>query len=253
MNFKKEIAKVYKKLTKQQQIELYNRMKEGDQEARNILVECCLPMVVKIADQFASNNKHIDFDDLVQEGNLALVKAINVFDPHKYGRVSTLAHHAITNALITMTHKGKYKMKHPFVISSYASKLMKDIEAIESNDAKVIAEKLNRKVKTIKRMKSRMYNRTGIFTSSVTERKVAEEKKPDHFCLGYLVEILGDENLVSPMNSKIFIDYYGISGEKRMTANQIAVKYSMKASAIANIIKKVRRDINKLVKEEKQK
>lgn len=253
MDYKKQVQKRYKKLNKEQQVELYERMKDGDISARNILVESCLPMVIKIADKFSSNNKHIDFEDLVQEGNMAVVKAVNVFDPHKYGSITTLAWWAINNSLISMTHKSSYKMKHPFSVSSYASKMMKDIESSESNDVEVIATKLNRKVQTIKNMKKNIYNRTGMFTASVREKACKESDDPDHFCLAYLFEILDNEEIVSKKDSEIFKKYYGIHSSNRMTCNELAEEYSVESKQITDIIKRVRRDITLLVKDEKKK
>jgi RNA polymerase primary sigma factor len=252
MDYKAEVQKLYKPLTKSEQILLYEKMKAGDMSARNELVESCLPMVIKLADKFAVNNKHIDFEDLLQEGNMALVRAVNVFDPYKYGAISTLAWWAINNALISATHKSNYKMKHPYSVSSYASKMMKDISASDTLDNEAIAKKLKRKVTTIKRMKEKIYSRTGMFSTSVVEREVKKEEVPDHFCLGYLVDILNDVKVVDPKNSVIFKEYYGLSGEKSKTSKEIAHDYSMETKSVTDIIKKVRRDITKIAKKEKE-
>ena len=251
MDYKKQVQRIYQKLTRQEQVKLYDKMKAGDNSARNRLVECCLPLVIKLAEQFSSNNRHVDFEDLVQEGNLALIKAVDAFNPHK-SSITTLAWWSITNSLISMTHKSKYKMKHPYSVSSYASKLMKDISAADSKDPEVIAKKLNRKVKTIKNMKLNTYNRTGMFSSSVVEKETKGQEVPDHFCLGYLVDILNDAKVVEPKNSVIFKEYYGLSGEKSKTSKEIAHDYSMETKSVTDIIKKVRRDITKIAKKEKE-
>tara|TARA_R110002167_G_C12582812_1_gene643576 strand:+ start:122 stop:883 length:762 start_codon:yes stop_codon:yes gene_type:complete len=250
MDYKNQVQRIYKKLTRKEQIELYDKMQAGDESARNRLVECCLPMVIKLAEQFSSNNKHVDFEDLVQEGNLALIKAVGVFNPHK-SSVTTLAWWSITNSLISVTHKSKYKMKHPYSVSSYASKLMKDINNLDSKDPEVIAKKLNRKVKTIKNMKLNTYSRTGMFSTSVVEKETKGEEVPNHFCLGYLVEILNDVKVVDPNSALIFKEFYGLLDEKSKTSNEIAKKHSMETNSVIDIVKKVRKDIINLVKKEK--
>ena len=250
MDYKNQVQRIYKKLTRKEQIELYDKMQAGDESARNRLVECCLPMVIKLAEQFSSNNKHVDFEDLVQEGNLALIKAVGVFNPHK-SSVTTLAWWSITNSLISVTHKSKYKMKHPYSVSSYASKLMKDINNLDSKDPEVIAKKLNRKVKTIKNMKLNTYSRTGMFSTSVVEKETKGEEVPNHFCLGYLVEILNDVKVVDPKSALIFKEFYGLLDEKSKTSNEIAKKHSMETNSVIDIVKKVRKDIINLVKKEK--
>tara|TARA_R100001377_G_scaffold73608_1_gene49644 strand:- start:252 stop:1013 length:762 start_codon:yes stop_codon:yes gene_type:complete len=250
MDYKNQVQRIYKKLTRKEQIELYDKMQAGDESARNRLVECCLPMVIKLAEQFSSNNKHVDFEDLVQEGNLALIKAVGVFNPHK-SSVTTLAWWSITNSLISVTHKSKYKMKHPYSVSSYASKLMKDINNLDSKDPEVIAKKLNRKVKTIKNMKLNTYSRTGMFSTSVVEKETKGEEVPNHFCLGYLVEILNDVKVVDPKSALIFKEFYGLLDEKSKTSNEIAKKHSMETKSVIDIVKKVRKDVINLVKKEK--
>lgn len=251
MDYKKQVQQRYKKLSRQEQVVLHKRMKNGDISARNTLVESCLPMVIKIADKFSTNNKHIDFEDLVQEGNMAVVRAVDVFDPHKYGAVTTLVWWAVNNALISATHKSNYKMKHPFSISSYASKMMKDIDSSDSSDSEVIADKLNRKVETIKKMKQKMYNRTGMFSSSVTGKEYKEKEVPDHFCLAYLIDMLDNEEVVSSEDSSIFKEYYGLSGEKRKTSLELAEHYDTESKSITDIIKRVRKDITILIKRER--
>ena len=253
MDYKQQVQRVYRKLTRQEQIDLYEKMKSGDSQARDTLIECCLPMVIKLAEQFSSNNKHIDFEDLVQEGNLALIKSVDVFNPYK-SSITTLAWWAITNSLISTTHKSKYKMKHPYSVSSYASKLMKEIDDVssESNDPEYIAKKLNRKVKTIKNMKSNMYSRTGMFTASVKEKEEMKQEVPDHFCLGYLIDILDNPSIVDKEDSKIFKDFYGLGSSNAKTSKEIAQSSSMETHHITDIIKKVRRDITLFVKEKKE-
>jgi hypothetical protein len=70
--------------------------------------------------------------------------------------------------------------------------------------------------------------------------------------LGYLVDILNDVKVVDPKNSVIFKEYYGLSGEKSKTSKEIAQGYSMETKSVTDIIKKVRRDITKIVKKEKE-
>ena len=91
---------------------------------------------------------------------------------------------------------------------------MKDINNLDSKDPEVIAKKLNRKVKTIKNMKLNTYSRTGMFSTSVVEKEIKGEEIPNHFCLGYLVEILNDVKVVDPKSALIFKEFYGLLDEK---------------------------------------
>ena len=81
-----EIGKV-KLLTPQAEIELAARIKQGDQEAREQMIKANLRMVVKIAGDYEGVG--LPLLDLISEGNMGLLKAVERFDPAKGGRLST--------------------------------------------------------------------------------------------------------------------------------------------------------------------
>lgn len=76
-------------LTKEQEIELGKRIREGDDGAFNMLVEKNLRLVVAIGKRFVG--KGLSFEDIVQEGNVGLLKAARYFDPDRGYRFSTYA------------------------------------------------------------------------------------------------------------------------------------------------------------------
>ena len=76
-------------LTPQQEIELADRIKKGDKEARSHMIQANLRLVVKIAQDYA--NYGLPLLDLISEGNIGLMKAVERFDPNKGGKLSTYA------------------------------------------------------------------------------------------------------------------------------------------------------------------
>jgi RNA polymerase primary sigma factor len=76
-------------LTREQEYELSWRAKTGDREARRILAVSNLARVVATAKKFANRGSRLD--DLIQEGNVGLLKAIEHFDPKKNVRFATYA------------------------------------------------------------------------------------------------------------------------------------------------------------------
>ena len=84
----KEIGKV-PLLTAEQEIELAKRMEEGDEEAKKQLCEANLRLVVSIAKRYVGRG--MLFLDLIQEGNLGLIKAVDKFDWRKGYKFSTYA------------------------------------------------------------------------------------------------------------------------------------------------------------------
>ena len=96
----KEIGKV-PLLSADEEIELAKRMEDGDQEAKKRLAEANLRLVVSIAKRYVGRG--MLFLDLIQEGNLGLIKAVEKFDYRKGYKFSTYAtwwiRQAITRAI----------------------------------------------------------------------------------------------------------------------------------------------------------
>jgi RNA polymerase primary sigma factor len=96
----KEIGKI-PLLTMEEEIELAKRMEQGDEEAKKRLAESNLRLVVSIAKRYVGRG--MLFLDLIQEGNLGLIKAVDKFDYTKGYKFSTYAtwwiRQAITRAI----------------------------------------------------------------------------------------------------------------------------------------------------------
>lgn len=96
----KEIGKI-PLLSTDEEIELAKRMEKGDEEARKKLAEANLRLVVSIAKRYVGRG--MQFLDLIQEGNLGLIKAVEKFDYRKGYKFSTYAtwwiRQAITRAI----------------------------------------------------------------------------------------------------------------------------------------------------------
>lgn len=96
----KEIGKI-SLLSLEQETELSKRIVEGDEEAKNILAESNLRLVVSIAKRYVGRG--MLFLDLIQEGNIGLMKAVEKFDAEKGYKFSTYAtwwiRQAITRAI----------------------------------------------------------------------------------------------------------------------------------------------------------
>jgi RNA polymerase primary sigma factor len=82
----REIGQV-KLLTPQEEIELAARIKKGDKKAREQMIKANLRLVVKIARDYEGIG--LPLLDLISEGNIGLMKAVERFDPAKGGKVST--------------------------------------------------------------------------------------------------------------------------------------------------------------------
>ncbi len=84
-------------LTAAQERELAYRVQDGDPEARDYMVRANLRLVVKIARSFAGRG--LDLPDLIEEGNLGLLRAVDGFNPAMNTRFSTYASYWIKQAI----------------------------------------------------------------------------------------------------------------------------------------------------------
>jgi len=76
-------------LTVQEEVQLAKRIRKGNEEAKSIMIRSNLRLVVKIARDYA--NLGLPLLDLISEGNIGLIKAVERFDPRKGGKLSTYA------------------------------------------------------------------------------------------------------------------------------------------------------------------
>ena len=98
----KEIGKVAL-LTREEEVDLAKRILMSDENARQQLIEANLRLVVSIAKRYVNKSSHLTLLDLIQEGNLGLMKAVEKFDYTKGYKFSTYAtwwiRQAITRSL----------------------------------------------------------------------------------------------------------------------------------------------------------
>ena len=88
-------------LPKDQQIKLFETYKSGDKNAasaRKKIIECNLPLVISIAKKY--RNRGLPFEDLIQEGNLGLMRAIEKFDVNNGAAFTTYATYWINQKIL---------------------------------------------------------------------------------------------------------------------------------------------------------
>ena len=91
---------------------------KGDEAAREILVEKNMGFIVQTADivyrssSLEGSDLNIDVDDLVQEGSIGLLRAVDGFDPARKLRFLTYAAHAIKNAMFDLVHTAQMSFEY---------------------------------------------------------------------------------------------------------------------------------------------
>lgn len=85
-------------LSSEEEKRCLEKLKQGDDEARNILIERNLRLVAHVAKKYSNSN--VDQDDLISIGTIGLIKGINSFDVDKGSRLSTYVSRCIDNEIL---------------------------------------------------------------------------------------------------------------------------------------------------------
>jgi RNA polymerase primary sigma factor len=102
-------------LTKEQEVELAQRIEQGDQTARSQMIESNLRLVVAVAKKH--RGRGVDFLDLIQEGNMGLMKAVEKFDWRRDLKFSTYATWWVRQAIQRAVHNDSRTIRIP--VSEY--------------------------------------------------------------------------------------------------------------------------------------
>ena len=98
-----------KPLTAAEEREYLNRYAQGDQEARNALIEHNLRLVAHVAKKYYIQSG--EQDDLISIGTIGLIKAITSFDGSKGARLATYAARCIENAILSQRNNRRLRWK----------------------------------------------------------------------------------------------------------------------------------------------
>ena len=173
-----------KLLTHQEEIDLSERAKKGDKAARKRLIEKNLRLVVSIAKR--SRGYGLPFEDLIQEGNIGLIRAVEKFDPDRGFRFSTYATWWIRQAVQrAVADKGR-TIRVPVHMGEKIRKMARiynelSIELERAPSDETVAERLGWSVEDIRELKDIMPGATTSLNQPLTSDVGSSE-------LGELVE-----------------------------------------------------------------
>lgn len=200
--------KVFEKpLSEQEEKEMLIRSRNGDIEARNILVEKNMRLVAHMIKKYACAEK--DTQDLISVGTIGLIKAVNTFNPDKKIRLATYAAKCIDNEILMMLRNDKKKMQE---LSLYEP-IGTDKEGNDITFIDVVGDETR---------------------DDVGEMLTAEQLK----CIYDNMD-----NILTEREKTTIIGRFGLFGSKEMTQNELAAKLNISRSYVSRI---ERHALNKL-------
>ena len=142
-------------LTPEEEKIAIDRLASGDEEARNLLIERNLRLVVHVCKKYANTN--IDQDDLLSIGTIGLIKGVNSFKPEKGSKLSTYVSKCVDNEILMMLRSTK-KLNAEVHLNEPIGKDKDDnvitLEEVLENDDKCLEDVVDTKMKIRK-----MYNK----------------------------------------------------------------------------------------------
>ncbi len=253
-----------KLLTPQEEIQLAARIKKGDKKARELMIKANLRLVVKIARGYEGCG--MPLLDLISEGNVGLMRAVELFDPAKGAKLSTYStwwiKHAIKRALANQSKTIRlpvhvvdklYRMRQ-------ATTSLQAVLGREPTDQE-LADELGfsaKKVAQYRMAANRPASLEAPLGNDLDSKRIAETVKDENAGTPYeQLEEKTNTNMVRelvatlpPRELEILRHRFGLDGEPEKTLDEMGQKFGLTRERVRQVqnaaLLKLRKSVEKL-------
>jgi RNA polymerase primary sigma factor len=236
-------------LTHDEEIDLGRRAREGDKTARSKLIEKNLRLVIPVAKKYRGMG--LPFGDLIQEGNIGLMRAADKFDPEKGFRFSTYATWWIRQAVQrAVADKGR-TIRVPVHMGEKIRKMARTYNELsaelerEPTDEEV-AERLGWDVDRVKDVKSAIPDATSLNQPLSSDEDSSElgdlvEDERESGAIGEVVRGLETRRLVESVERlperqrRVLVRRYGLDGEKPATLADLSEELAVSRERVRQL------------------
>ncbi|MCB0528906.1 MAG: RNA polymerase sigma factor RpoD/SigA [Lewinellaceae bacterium] len=251
-------------LTPEQEVVLAQRIREGDQDALDEMTRSNLRFVVSVAKQY--QNQGLSLSDLINEGNVGLIKAAKRFDETKGFKFISYAVWWIRQSILQAIVENSRIVRMPLnKVGSYNKVNEAYISFVQEFEREPSDEELadllgmtEREVQTMLRSGIRHVSLdaplAGTEEGDATMLDVMVPEDSDEPDLELMAESLREEvaqglNILSPREMEVIASYYGLNGYKPLTLEEIAELYGLTRERVRQIkeraIRRLRKSYNR--------
>ena len=248
----KEINKV-PLLTREEEVELSQKAKNGDKAARDKIIKANLRFVVRVAKKY--QNHGLDLTDLISEGNIGLITAIEKFEPSRGYHFISYAVWWINQSILKALSEKSRAIRLPLnranelVRIEYASNLINGTLS-EAEEVEQIADMLNMqqsKVRELLAISNDMISLDSKASSKDSDNTVVGDyfedetyEKPEEATVSHaLTEDMNNLlDTLKPNEAKVLRLRYGLGGYKPMSLQEIGEQCNLTKERVRQIEKK---------------